>query len=164
MAGIHDDLFAAIDAAQRAGFDNINLDLMYGLPFQTTQSFSQTLDGIIEARPERLSVFNYAHLPERFKPQRRINEAEGRAHDKVLADGGDPDVTAALHPELKRAAKTAARALDIPVTGLDFIVPAADQPEYVIIEANERPGLANHEPQPTAERFIDLLFPKTAER
>jgi GNAT-family acetyltransferase (TIGR03103 family) len=74
------------------------------------------------------------------------------------------DVTAALHPELKRAAETAARALDIPVTGLDFIVPAADQPEYVIIEANERPGLANHEPQPTAERFIDLLFPQTAAR
>ena len=74
------------------------------------------------------------------------------------------DVTAALHPELKRAAETAARALDIPVTGLDLIVPAADRPEYVIIEANERPGLANHEPQPTAERFVDLLFPQTAAR
>jgi D-alanine-D-alanine ligase-like ATP-grasp enzyme len=35
------------------------------------------------------------------------------------------------------------------------------EPEYVIIEANERPGLANHEPQPTAERFVDLLFPNT---
>ena len=74
------------------------------------------------------------------------------------------DVTAKLHPELKRAAETAARALDIPVTGLDLIVPAADQPEYVIIEANERPGLANHEPQPTAERFIDLLYPQTIQR
>jgi hypothetical protein len=39
------------------------------------------------------------------------------------------------------------------------MVPAADQPEYVFIEANERVGLANHEPQPTAERFVDLLFP-----
>jgi D-alanine-D-alanine ligase-like ATP-grasp enzyme len=54
--------------------------------------------------------------------------------------------------------------LDIPVTGLDFIVPAVDGPDYAIIEANERPGLANHEPQPTAERFIDLLFPQTAVR
>lgn len=49
----------------------------------------------------------------------------------------------------------------IPVTGLDFIVPDPKGEDYVIIEANERPGLANHEPQPTAERFIDLLFPST---
>jgi D-alanine-D-alanine ligase-like ATP-grasp enzyme len=51
--------------------------------------------------------------------------------------------------------------LDIPVTGLDFIVPDPAEDAYVIIEANERPGLANHEPQPTAERFVDLLFPRT---
>jgi D-alanine-D-alanine ligase-like ATP-grasp enzyme len=44
---------------------------------------------------------------------------------------------------------------------MDFLVKAADRPELVIIEANERPGLANHEPQPTAERFIDLLFPSS---
>ena len=69
------------------------------------------------------------------------------------------DVTAVLHPVLADAAIRAARALDIPVVGLDLMVPAADQPDYVFIEANERAGLANHEPQPTAERFIDLLFP-----
>ena len=69
------------------------------------------------------------------------------------------DVTAILHPVLADAAVRAARALDIPVVGLDMMVPGADQPEYVFIEANERAGLANHEPQPTAERFIDLLFP-----
>ncbi len=69
------------------------------------------------------------------------------------------DVTQHLHPVLADAAIRAARALDIPVVGLDLMVPAADQPEYVFIEANERAGLANHEPQPTAERFIDLLFP-----
>jgi GNAT-family acetyltransferase (TIGR03103 family) len=69
------------------------------------------------------------------------------------------DVTAILHPVLHDAAVRAARALDIPVVGLDLMVPAADQPEYVFIEANERVGLANHEPQPTAERFVDLLFP-----
>ncbi|MNL68621.1 hypothetical protein D3C87_1933730 [compost metagenome] len=45
------------------------------------------------------------------------------------------------------------------MVGLDLMVTAADQPEYVFIEANERAGLANHEPQPTAERFVDLLFP-----
>lgn len=69
------------------------------------------------------------------------------------------DVTAILHPVLADASIRAARALDIPVVGLDLMVPAADQPEYVFIEANERVGLANHEPQPTAERFVDLLFP-----
>ncbi|WP_314914828.1 N-acetylglutaminylglutamine synthetase [Pseudomonas helleri] len=69
------------------------------------------------------------------------------------------DVTAILHPVLADAAVRAARALDIPVVGLDMMVPGPDQPEYVFIEANERAGLANHEPQPTAERFIDLLFP-----
>jgi GNAT-family acetyltransferase (TIGR03103 family) len=71
------------------------------------------------------------------------------------------DVTAELHPVLRDAAETAARALRIPVVGLDFLVPTPDSSEYVIIEANERPGLANHEPQPTAQRFIDLLFPFT---
>ena len=69
------------------------------------------------------------------------------------------DVTARLHPVLAEAAVQAARALDIPVVGLDLMVRGADQPEHVFIEANERAGLANHEPQPTAERFVDLLFP-----
>jgi GNAT-family acetyltransferase (TIGR03103 family) len=74
------------------------------------------------------------------------------------------DVTDQLHPALKQAAISAARAIDIPVVGLDFIVPDIEGPDYAIIEANERPGLANHEPQPTAERFIDLLFPQTVTR
>ncbi len=74
------------------------------------------------------------------------------------------DVTDELHPALAAAAVGAARVLDIPVVGLDFMVPRVDGPDYVVIEANERPGLANHEPQPTAERFVDLLFPETAGR
>lgn len=69
------------------------------------------------------------------------------------------DVTAKLHPALAQAAVEASKALDIPVTGVDMIVPDVEGPDYVFVEANERPGLANHEPQPTAERFIDLLFP-----
>ncbi len=71
------------------------------------------------------------------------------------------DVTPKLHPALGEAAVAAAVAIDIPVTGLDFIVPDVTGPDYRIIEANERPGLANHEPQPTARKFIDLLFPQT---
>lgn len=71
------------------------------------------------------------------------------------------DVTTQLHPALARAAVRAAQVLEIPVTGLDLIVPRIDGDQYAIIEANERPGLANHEPAPTAERFIDFLFPQT---
>ena len=71
------------------------------------------------------------------------------------------DVTGILHRGLIDAAVRAARAIDIPVTGIDFIVKAPTEPDYWFIEANERPGLANHEPQPTAERFVDLLFPQS---
>ena len=71
------------------------------------------------------------------------------------------DVTAEVHPELCRVAVTAAEAIGIPVTGIDLLVPDVTKDEYVFIEANERPGLANHEPQPTAAAFIDYLFPTT---
>ena len=74
------------------------------------------------------------------------------------------DVTNLIHQNLKTVAVKAARSLNIPVVGLDFIIQSIDQPNYVIIEANERPGLANHEPQPTAEKFIDLLFPNCPRR
>ncbi|MFC4350713.1 N-acetylglutaminylglutamine synthetase [Fodinicurvata halophila] len=72
------------------------------------------------------------------------------------------DVTESLHPHLAAAAVEAARAIEIPVVGLDFLVPSPEESDYVIIEANERPGLANHEPAPTAQKFIDLLFPHLA--
>ncbi|MCZ2815506.1 N-acetylglutaminylglutamine synthetase [Modestobacter sp. VKM Ac-2984] len=71
------------------------------------------------------------------------------------------DVTDRLHPDIAAAAVRASRAIGIPVTGLDFMVPEVTGPEHVFIEANERPGLANHEPQPTVARFVDLLFPET---
>ncbi|MEM7500067.1 MAG: N-acetylglutaminylglutamine synthetase [Pseudomonadota bacterium] len=69
------------------------------------------------------------------------------------------DVTDRTHGTLVSAAVAAARAIEIPVTGIDLMVKSPSEPDYVFIEANERPGLANHEPQPTAERFVDLLFP-----
>ncbi|WP_448610736.1 N-acetylglutaminylglutamine synthetase [Geodermatophilus sp. URMC 60] len=74
------------------------------------------------------------------------------------------DVTDRLHPAIAQAAVRASRAIGIPVTGLDFLVPDVEGPDHVFIEANERPGLANHEPQPTVERFVDLLFPETRRR
>lgn len=70
------ETMAVLEAARAEGFRSISIDLIYGLPFQTTESFVRTLERIIAVGPERLSVFNYAHLPERFKPQRRINAAE----------------------------------------------------------------------------------------
>ncbi len=69
------------------------------------------------------------------------------------------DVTEFTHPRLVDAAIRVARAIEIPVVGVDFMVRDPREPDYAFIEANERPGLANHEPQPTAERFVDLLFP-----
>jgi GNAT-family acetyltransferase (TIGR03103 family) len=69
------------------------------------------------------------------------------------------DVTADVNPELCRVAVVAAEAIGIPVTGIDLLVPDVTGEEYVFVEANERPGLANHEPQPTAAAFIDFLFP-----
>ena len=78
--------------------------------------------------------------------------------------GSIHDVTDIVHPKLVDAACRAARAIDIPVVGIDFMVRAPSEPDYVFIEANERPGLANHEPRPTAERFVDLLFPMSGQK
>lgn len=64
-----------VDAHDQS-FQSINIDLMYGLPNQTMESFTRTLDTTIELGPDRLAIYNYAHLPEMFKPQRRINEDE----------------------------------------------------------------------------------------
>ena len=68
--------FGVMQQARELGFKSVSLDLIYGLPHQSWMSFEKTLDKVIEARPDRLSVFNYAHMPTRFKPQRRINEAD----------------------------------------------------------------------------------------
>ncbi len=70
------ETFAVIDASRANGFRSISIDLIYGLPHQTPDSFSETLDKIIAVSPERLSVFNYAHMPERFKVQRQMNSED----------------------------------------------------------------------------------------
>ena len=62
-----------MDAARREGFQSISVDLIYGLPFQSVASFARTVDEIIAQDPDRISVFNYAHLPELFKTQRQID-------------------------------------------------------------------------------------------
>ncbi|MEA3276456.1 MAG: oxygen-independent coproporphyrinogen III oxidase [Pseudomonadota bacterium] len=70
------ETLAVLEAARREGFRSVSIDLIYGLPFQTVASFERTLDRIIEFAPDRLSIFNYAHLPQRFMPQRRIDEGD----------------------------------------------------------------------------------------
>ncbi|TVQ80743.1 MAG: N-acetylglutaminylglutamine synthetase [Bradymonadales bacterium] len=88
-------------------------------------------------------------------------ELEVRKTANLHTGGSMIDVTDQISKDLKLAAEKAAKALFVPVVGLDFLIESVDSSDYVIVEANERPGLANHEPQPTAERFIDLLFPQT---
>jgi oxygen-independent coproporphyrinogen-3 oxidase len=81
-----------IEEARAGGFRSVNLDLIYGLPKQTLDSFSRTLDTAIGLDPERIALYSYAHLPQLFKPQRRIAEAdlpsaEGKLQILTLAIG-----------------------------------------------------------------------------
>jgi oxygen-independent coproporphyrinogen III oxidase len=68
--------FEVMAAARRAGFLSVNVDLIYGLPKQNLISFNRTLARVAAAQPDRIAIYNYAHLPARFKPQRRIKDAE----------------------------------------------------------------------------------------
>ncbi len=71
-----EETMAALQGARDVGFKSISIDLIYGLPLQNVKNFGKTLDKVLAVDPDRLSVFNYAHLPEMFKPQRRIDEAQ----------------------------------------------------------------------------------------
>ncbi|MFW6077713.1 MAG: N-acetylglutaminylglutamine synthetase, partial [Hyphomicrobiales bacterium] len=144
-------------------------------PAQVTGDGQNTVRELIRRASRRRSAATggESHIPLDEETMRCIDKA-GFTLDAVLPEGqvlavrktanlhtGGTihDVTDEVHPELAAAAVTAARVIDIPVVGIDLLVPSHTEPAYVFIEANERPGLANHEPQPTAERFIDLLFP-----
>ncbi|MBK1967896.1 N-acetylglutaminylglutamine synthetase [Brevundimonas diminuta] len=137
-----------------------------------------TLRALIEHQSRRraAATAGESSIPIDAETERTLAEA-GYGLDDVAGEGEEilvrkaanlhlggtiHDVTDEVHPVLVEAAVAAARAIDIPVTGIDLMVRAPNQPDYAFIEANERPGLANHEPRPTAERFIDLLFPLSA--
>ncbi len=79
-----EQVFSLVEAARRLPFDSVNVDLIYGLPKQSPESFTKTLTQIVALRPERIALYAYAHLPERFKPQRRIDSYElPAASDKI---------------------------------------------------------------------------------
>ena len=71
-----EQVFSLVAAARAKGFESVNVDLIYGLPQQSPESFDRTLAQVVELRPDRIALYAYAHLPERFKPQRRINTVE----------------------------------------------------------------------------------------
>ena len=74
-----------IDASRANGFVSVNCDLIYGLPKQTVAGFSATLDKVVEAAPDRIALYSYAHVPHLFKPQRRIGEPDLPAPEVKLA-------------------------------------------------------------------------------
>jgi oxygen-independent coproporphyrinogen-3 oxidase len=65
--------FALTQAAREIGFESVNVDLIYGLPLQTEASFQRTIEQVERLKPDRIALYAYAHLPDRFKPQRRIH-------------------------------------------------------------------------------------------
>lgn len=71
-----EEVQSLVTAARSSGFESISFDLIYGLPHQTAASFDTTLGTVIAMRPDRLAVYNYAHLPQRFKGQRMINDED----------------------------------------------------------------------------------------
>ncbi|PUE08922.1 oxygen-independent coproporphyrinogen III oxidase [Limnohabitans sp. T6-5] len=92
-----EQVFTLVAAARRLGFESVNVDLIYGLPLQTPESFDRTLLQVNELRPDRIALYAYAHLPERFKPQRRIHAAElpsGGAKVAMLARSMDAFIDA----------------------------------------------------------------------
>ncbi|WP_029008081.1 N-acetylglutaminylglutamine synthetase [Azospirillum halopraeferens] len=146
-------------------------------PAEVTGTGQHSIRALIEAQSRRRAAATggESHIPLDAETERCVRTA-GYGLDDVLAEGvvlpvrktanlhtGGTihDVTDRLHPHLVEVSVAAARALSIPVVGFDLLVEAPHKSGHVFIEANERPGLANHEPQPTAERFVDLLFPQT---
>ncbi|ORB27915.1 N-acetylglutaminylglutamine synthetase [Mycolicibacterium parafortuitum] len=168
---------------ERAPGDDLRLVVIDGrvvaaalrLPAEVTGTGKHTIRELIKAQSRRRAAATggESRIPMDAVTENTVREA-GFSLDDVLGEGERlrvrrtanlhqggtiHDVTSTVHPELCRVGVAAAAAIGIPVTGVDLLVPDVTKPEYVFIEANERPGLANHEPQPTAKAFVDFLFP-----
>lgn len=79
------ETFEVLEAARDNGFMSVNVDLIYGLPYQTETGFIQTLDKVLEAQPERFSIFNYAHMPTMFPAQKKMPAEAMPSPDEKLA-------------------------------------------------------------------------------
>ena len=168
---------------QRAHGDDLRLLVIDGkvvaaalrVPAEVIGTGTHTVRELIEAQSRRRAAATggESNIPLDEITEATVREA-GWAYDDVLPEGERlyvrrtanlhqggtiHDVTAKVNPELCRVAVAAADAIGIPVTGIDLLVPDVTGTDYVFVEANERPGLANHEPQPTAAAFVDFLFP-----
>lgn len=168
---------------QRADGDDLRLVVIDGKvvaaalrkPAEVTGTGRHTIRALIDAQSRRRAAATggESQIPVDAVTENTVREA-GWSFDDILPEGvrlkvrrmanlhqGGTihDVTATVHPELRSVAVATAEAIGIPVTGVDLLVPDVTRTDYVFIEANERPGLANHEPQPTAKAFVDFLFP-----
>lgn len=170
---------------QRAPGDDLRLVVIDGrvvaaalrMPAEVIGTGKHTIRELIETQSRRRAAATggESRIPMDAVTEGTVKEA-GWSLDDVLPEGERlrvrrtanlhqggtiHDVTAEVNPELCRVAVAAAAAIGIPVTGIDLLVPDVTRDGYVFVEANERPGLANHEPQPTAAAFVDYLFPNT---
>ena len=170
---------------QRAPGDDLRLVVIDGkvvaaalrIPAEIVGTGHHTVRELIEVQSRRRSAATggESQIPMDEVTEGTVTEA-GWSFDDVLPEGERlrvrrtanlhqggtiHDVTAVVNQTLCDVAVAAAEAIGIPVTGIDLLVPDVTAGEYAFIEANERPGLANHEPQPTAKAFVDYLFPGT---
>ena len=168
---------------QRAPGDDLRLVVINGkvvaaalrIPAEIVGTGHHSVRELIEAQSRRRSAATggESQIPVDEVTEGTVKEA-GWSFDDVLPEGERlrvrrtanlhqggtiHDVTAEVNQTLCDVAVAAAEAIGIPVTGVDLLVPDVTGDEYAFIEANERPGLANHEPQPTAKAFVDYLFP-----
>jgi GNAT-family acetyltransferase (TIGR03103 family) len=168
---------------QRARGDDLRLVVIDGKvvaaavrrPAEIVGTGHHTVRELIEAQSRRRAAATggESRIPIDVVTEATVAEA-GWSFDDVLPEGRRlrvrrtanlhqggtiHDVTSKVNPHLCEVAVDAAAAIGIPVTGIDLLVPDVTGDDYVFIEANERPGLANHEPQPTAKAFVDYLFP-----
>lgn len=170
---------ATFDVAAAAFLDDVGEVVAAALrrPAQVVGDGRRTVGALIEEQSRRRAEETQGASTIPLDDHTRDSvAAAGHTFDDVLAEGtvlqvrrtanvhtGGTmhDVTDRFHPVVVDACTRASRALDIPLVGLDLAVPEIDGDEHAFIEANERPGLTYHNPQPTVPRFLDLLFPET---